>query len=321
MEQRFLITGFSGFVARHFCDMLERKAKPGIEVMGIDLAYPAYDLKAYKNIAVGFENVDLLDKDRLVKVCAKFKPDYVLHLASFSSVAYSWSFPEQSFVNNTNIFMNLASALRETDCECRILSVGSSEEYGIIKEEELPISEDHALNPKSPYAAARVSQELLSKVYNEGFGQQIVMTRSFNHIGPWQDTRFAVPSFVHKMLSMKNNGRKDTILKTGNINVIRDFVDVRDVCEAYYLLLLKGRTGDIYNICSGVGTRLSDMIKMLADEIGIEVTTVTDPKLLRAGDNPVIVGSNSKICDEIGWKPRYTIRQTLRDIIEAMESE
>ncbi len=311
-----MITGFSGFVSRHFLSYLAAE-RIDIKVVGMDVKPPCFD---YESImpkdSIEFRIVDLLDFDLLQGILEEYKPDMILHLASYSSVAYSWKNPTESFKNNTNIFLNLLTAVQKACPECRILSIGSSEEYGRIGNDDVPIKERLKLNPISPYAVARVSQELMSKVYVDSYGLNIVLTRSFNHIGPWQDGRFAVPGFALRILDIKNSGKKKGVIKTGDLSVVRDFIDVRDVVRAYWILLNKGRVGEIYNICSGRGIALSEIVIKLAEIIGVEVTTEVDPEYLRPNDNPVIIGENYKIKSEFGWKPEIDIEITLRDLVD-----
>ncbi|MCM1237691.1 MAG: GDP-mannose 4,6-dehydratase [Ruminococcus flavefaciens] len=245
-----------------------------------------------------------------------FQPDYIVHLASFSSVAYSWKHPIECFQNNTNIFLNIIEVVQELNIKCRVLSVGSSEEYGNVSESDLPLREDSNLLPCSPYAVARVAQEMLSRVYADSYGIDIIMTRSFNHIGPWQDTRFVIPGFISRMLKIKNAGKSRGMIETGDLSIIRDFVDVRDVVRAYYDLLLYGKSGEMYNVCSGVGNKLSDIVSLIADMLEIEVDTAVNPDFVRLNDNHVIVGSNEKINRDIGWKPMILIDTTIRDMID-----
>ena len=174
------------------------------------------------------------------------------------------------------------------------------------------------LQPISPYAVARVSQEMLSKVFVDSYHLDIVLTRSFNHIGPWQDERFVVPSFIRRILDIKKNGDVKGIIEAGDTTIVRDFVDVRDVVNAYYMLLMNGTPGEIYNVCSGNQITLSDIIDQIAEIVGIEVTTRVNPEFLRPNDNCVIVGSHDKITKELGWKPQITREQTLRDMIKEM---
>lgn len=317
-KKRFLITGFSGFVGRHFLHYLYEKEEE-MDIMGIDIQKPAFNFSLYSDrLDIQFLEVNLLDGVKLKSVLNQFKPQYILHLASFSSVAFSWRCPEESFVNNTNIFLNLTSALKELNFPCRILSIGSSEEYGDVSVKDLPLKEEMRLQPISPYAVARVSQEMLSKVFVDSYHLDIVLTRSFNHIGPWQDERFVVPSFIRRILDIKKNGDVKGIIEAGDTTIVRDFVDVRDVVNAYYMLLMNGTPGEIYNVCSGNQITLSDIIDQIAEIVGIEVTTRVNPDFVRPNDNCVIVGSHDKITKELGWKPQITREQTLRDMIEEM---
>ena len=256
-----------------------------------------------------------MDKEALKVALETFNPDYILHLAALSSVAYSWKYPTESFMNNSNIFLNLIDAIREVNPECRILSVGSSEEYGNVSRSELPLKESQRVNPVSPYAVARVSQELMSKVYVKAYGMNVIMTRSFNHIGPRQDDRFVIPSFIKRIIDIKNNGKTKGEIETGDTTIIRDFVDVRDVVRAYYMLLTEGTPGEIYNICSGNAYKLSDIIDCIATEVGVKVTTRVNPEFVRPDDNKEIVGSAYKLEVELGWKPEIDIKDTLRVMI------
>ena len=283
--------------------------------MGVDIINPDFDLDRLRHVCCDFQQMDLLDRDGIEKLFFQFQPDYILHLASFSSVAYSWINPVSSFQNNTNIFLNVLEAVRVLNTRPRILSVGSSEEYGDLSEINWVFREEDALNPISPYAVARVSQEMLSKVYIKGYGLDVVMTRSFNHIGPGQKDIFVIASFAKRLLELKRKGVVSPKLMTGDISLVRDFVDVRDVVRAYDGLLKKGRKGEIYNICGGVGFSLRDIIEQLASILGMEVDIETDKGLLRPSDNKAIVGSNEKIKRDIGWTPEIPLQRSLEDVI------
>lgn len=313
--KKIAITGASGFVAGHFLDYLYDN-NIECEVLGLDIGSPRIDLEKYADrISIKFKIIDLMDKAALETIMQEFQPDYLLHLAAFSSVAYSWKHPSESFTNNSNIFLNLVDVIREVKPECRVLSVGSSEEYGNVERSDLPLKESQRINPVSPYAVARVSQELMSKVYVKAFGMNVIMTRSFNHIGPRQDDRFVVPSFIKRILDIKKAGLKEGEIETGNTTIIRDFVDVRDVVRAYYMLLENGTPGEIYNICSGKAMALSEIIDCVAEDVGVKITTRVNPEFVRPDDNREIVGSSYKIEAEFGWKAERDIRDTLHDMV------
>lgn len=311
---KILITGFNGFVSTHFLTLLNQ-LEPGSEVLGVDKTPPGFDFTSYNNLRIFYANIDLLDKKLTGEMLENFQPEYILHLASVSSVAQSWQQPMESFVNNTNIFLNLAEQVRTQKLSCRILSIGSSEEFGEVREDQLPLTEEHPLKPVSPYAVARVSQEMLSKVYADGFSMDIVMTRSFNHIGPGQKDAFVIASFAKQLVQLAKNNHGVKKMITGDLSVVRDFVDVRDVVKAYYLLLKKGSKGEIYNICSGKGIVLKDVIAAMSRILNIQIETETNPSLIRPNENKKIIGSYKKIQTELGWQPEISLEKSLEDII------
>ncbi len=317
---RLLITGFTGFVSQHFLTLLN-KEEPGSVVLGIDKNSPDFNFSDFTNLTISFENIDLLNRSATDKIIDSFQPEYVLHLASVSSVAQSWHTPLDSFVNNTNIFLNLVEQIRLKKFSCRILSVGSSEEFGEVTEKELPLTEEHPLKPLSPYAVARVSQEMLSKIYADGYSMDIVMTRSFNHIGPGQRDVFVISSFAKQLVHLAKDKLANKTITTGNLAVIRDFVDVRDVVRAYYLLLKSGRRGEVYNICSGKGIVLKDIISTMSELLGIHVDTIVNPELIRPNENKKVIGSYHKIKEELGWHPEIDITKSLSDIIQYWQSK
>ena len=314
-KEKILITGFSGFVSKHFLDYLEAN-KINAEVLGIDINDNiTFDYNNFLSINCNFQKVDLLNKNTVTKVITEFEPNYILHLASYSSVALSWKLPVESFTNNTNIFLNLIETVRLSGIDCRILSIGSSEEYGNAEESNIYLTEEHVLNPISPYAVARVSQEMLSKIYTNSYGMDIIMTRSFNHIGTHQKDIFVIPSFIKKMIALKNEANPVKELTTGDTSIIRDFVDVRSVVEAYYLLFKKGKKGEIYNICNGEGISLNQIIETISSILNIKVIQKIDTNLVRPNDNKVIIGSNEKIKRDTGWTNKYSLEESLKDIV------
>jgi len=309
-----LITGFSGFVARYFVEYLENSGNNCI-IKGLDFHNPDFRFDHYKNVKVSFEKIDLLSKDQTEYVIYEFQPNHILHLASCSSVAYSWKEPVQSFLNNTNIYLNVLDAARKLNIASRILSIGSSEEYGNVDVEDLPLKEGSRLNPASPYAVARMSQELLSKVYIDGYGLDIILTRSFNHIGPMQRSTFVVSSLANQLVEIKKSGKSKANIVMGDVSVVRDFTDVRDVVRAYYLLLKEGKKGHVYNVCSGIGVSIKDVIQMMEKQLNIEVDISIDQGLIRPTENKNIIGSNEKIKMELGWQNNIPLEQSLKDII------
>jgi len=317
---KLLITGFSGFVSAHFLELLNR-IEPGSEILGIDKNVPDFNFSSYPNLKIQFRSVDLLDRNSLEQILVPFRAEYILHLASISSVAKSWQTPIDSFVNNTNIFLNLVELIRIRNISCRLLSIGSSEEFGQVYEKELPLTEEHPLRPLSPYAVARVSQEMLSKVYADGFLQDIIITRSFNHIGPGQRDIFVISSFAKQLVLLSRGEKEVNKIVAGNLSIIRDFIDVRDVVKAYYLLFKEGRKGEIYNICSGHGVILEDIIYKMSELLGMKIQIEVDPQLIRPNDNKKIIGSYQKIKNELGWTPEISIEKSLSDVIQYWQTK
>ena len=313
--KKYLITGYSGFVSHHFLNYLESRQE-ACSVLGVDINEPVFDIHSYKYVQNTFKKINLLDKAEVDEILQSYLPDYILHLASYSSVANSWKNPVMSFVNNTNIFLNLADQVRLENLSCRILSIGSSEEYGKVNTESLPLHEQLPTNPVSPYAVARVSQEMLSQIYAKSYGLDIVLTRSFNHIGPEQSEVFAISSFAKKMIDIKYHPSANKTITVGDIDIIRDFVDVRDVVKAYFLLLQNGEKGEIYNICSGMGISLKNVLEKMMAILQIDLEIVVDKQLIRPADNQIIIGSNSKIKKKIGWQPEITLEKSLIDLLD-----
>ena len=309
---RIMITGISGFVAQHFLHYLYENDVEA-EVFGLDISVPRYDVSKFSpKLKITFQTIDMLDSLAVRGAVFLFKPEYIIHLASYSSVAYSWKHPGDSFINNTNIFLNLMEAVEYSDLKCRILSVGSSEEYGNVTDDMIPLKETDMLNPVSPYAIARVSQEM----YSQSYGFDIIMTRSFNHIGPHQDVRFAIPSFVKRIREIKISGHDRGTIETGDLSVIRDFTDVRDVVRAYHMLLMKGKKSEVYNVCSEKGVKLSEIIDMIAQELGVHVDCVVNQDLVRPNECRIIIGSNRKIKEEIGWTPEIQLADTIKELVQ-----
>ncbi len=307
---KYLITGVNGFVGQYFCSYLKEK-EPTSQIFGVDLLLSAEGLSDH------FLQLDLKDKAKVFSIIKEYRPDYIVHLAALSSVAESWKAPATSVLNNTSAFLNLVDAVRQADLSTRILSVGSSEEYGIY---DIPIKEYFHLHPKNPYAVARVEQEYLAKLYVDYFDIDIVMTRSFNHIGPKQSKHFVIPSIISGFIDILKS-RSDNVLSVGNIDVVRDFLDVRDVVRAYYQILKFGQKREVYNVCSGVGTKLSEIIELISMKMNIFPKIYVDPLKLRVNDILFVVGDNSKLKQELDWKAKISLDTTISDMIEGYKNE
>jgi len=309
---RILITGCNGFVARYFVDYF-RANKIVADFMGVDVA------ESCSMDGISYSQMDLMDLESIKKVLLAYKPTHIAHFASVSSVSQSWERPVESFTNNTNIFLNIVEAVRKLGLSPRILSIGSSEEYGNYPQHALPLKEYYQLRPCNPYAIARVAQEMISKLYADSYDLEVMMTRSFNHIGPGQREIFAIPSFIRQMLDAKAENR--TVVSVGNIDIVRDFLDVRDVVDAYYKILFFGRKGDVYNVCRGMGYKLSDIIQQIATIIEFSPELIVDPTKVRPTDNQIIIGDSSKLMTVLNWRPVIPLETSLRQTIAHMAKE
>ena len=299
----FLITGSNGFVGKHLIQKLSSK---GSDVFAL------YRNKLDSKVdGVLYKKIDLNNVQSLKKYLNQFKPKNIIHLAADSSVAFSWEHPIKSFNNNMNIYLNLIDAVRQSKINPIILSIGSSEVYGKVEKGCIPLKENNKLNPINPYSVARVSQELISDVYCKAYGLTIIKTRSFNHLGVGQDSRFFVPSVIKQLLEIKSSN-----LKLGNLDIIRDFLDVEDVVDAYLDLIKYGITGEVYNVCSGTGYSLNKIVKNVMNITNIKKPIILNKSKIRPVDNPIIVGDNSKLRLLNNWKPKIDLDLSIKKMIE-----
>ncbi len=308
----YLITGAAGFVGRHLIAHITRD-EPHSFIYAADILDEPEWMREYSNLS--YKLINLLDREAVEAQIQKVAPQRIIHLASFSSVAYSWDHPSDSFLNNSLIFINLIEALKKASSPFSLLSIGSSEEYGNVPVADIPLSETHPLNATSPYAAARISQEMLSRVFAQGYGMSIMMTRSFNHIGPFQRDSFIVPSLVRQFVEAQELGQKSVELQVGDIEVVRDFTDVRDVVKAYLRIFEYGKSGEVYNVCSGKGILIRDLIQGIADITKMSYTIHKDMARVRPTENRIVVGSNKKLTEQCRWRPEIDIGDSLKDTI------
>ena len=312
---KILVTGISGFVARHFIEFLSKTGE-NYTVAGIYFRNkPEFSETEFPRVHCTFHQLNLTGKIKLKKLLIEFQPDYIIHLASKSSVAYSWLHPSDSITENNGIFLNLLEHIRVLNLKCRLLSIGSSEEYGIVREDALPLKESQCTIPVNPYGASRVLQHIMGNIYCHNFDIDIIHTRSFNHIGPYQGENFVISGFAKQIVEQLKEGHNKISLSVGDTDVVRDFTDVRDVVRAYYDLLLRGKKGSTYNICSNKGFILKDVINTLAKITNTQITWNINQNKFRPSENKKIIGSYDKIKSEIGWEPTITIEKSLTDLL------
>ena len=255
--------------------------------------------------------VDIRRADEVRSVVRNVRPAHIYHLAGVSAVDVSWSDPRLTFEVNVLGALNVFEAAMNLPSPPRILNVSTSQVYA---SSATILTENSRLDPDNPYAASKAMAELLRVQYRKSAGGGIITARSFNHTGPGQMPNFVLPSMAKQFAEMEA-GLRPPKLTVGNIEVMRDFTDVRDVVAAYFALLEKGRTGEVYNVCSGSAVRLSDVIAKFEAISGMAIQIDVDPQRLRSNEIPAVFGDATKIRTETGWNPEIPLETTLRDLL------
>lgn len=291
---RVLVTGSRGFVGPWLISHLEESGDEALELPEVS---------------------DIRDLEGLRAAMAAAEPDAVCHLAALSSVRDSWDDPSGTFVVNALGTLNVCNAAAALDPAPRVLLVSSAEVYGRVGPERLPVNEEHPFAPVTPYAASKVSAEMVALQAWLGRGLEVVRARPFNHTGPGQSETFVIPTLASQV-AQAARGELERIT-TGNLEVSRDITDVRDVVRAYRSLLLHGEPGGVYNVCRGEAFVLSGLLHRLMEIAGVDVPVWVDPSRARPADVPKQVGDPSRIRALCGWKPELSIDQTLTDVLSA----
>lgn len=301
---RWLVTGANGFVGGHLVASL---AAEGERVFG--LVRPGTPREG----AFSPLDADLLDAAAVERAVIAAAPDRVVHLAAQSSAKDSWADAEGTLRVNVLGLLNLLEAVRRAGLAPRTLVVGSSEEYGAVSG-DAPIGEDTPLRPSSPYAVSKVAQGYLALQHHVAYRLPVVRTRTFNHTGPGRGAGFAESSFARQIAEIEA-GRREPVIRVGNLEAVRDMGDVRDVVRAYRLLLERGEAGEVYNVCTGQGVRIGDVLARLLASSSARVEVRSDPSLLRPVDVPVLVGDASRLERATGWRPEIPLERTLGDLL------
>ncbi len=310
--ERVLVTGSSGFVGQTLVPML---LEEGFEVWGADRSSGGETFPGKK-----FLEFDLSDTEDIDSLLAEAAPDFIVHLAALSSAGRSFEEPSKTIEANMLPALRLLEVLRKKGMKCRLLAIGSADEYGPVNGADLPISEDVDPNPVNPYALSKLLQEKCCLLYAALYHVDVVLTRSFNHTGPGQTDTFVLPSFARQVVEIKR-GWREPVISTGDSEVCRDFLDVRDAAAAYMALLRRGASGRIYNVCSGRSYKLKDLLNRLCKIAGVNPAIKTAAGKLRPSETRQLVGSNSRIQQDTGWCPRFDIDKTLRSLVEFWEKE
>jgi GDP-4-dehydro-6-deoxy-D-mannose reductase len=311
--RRVLVTGVTGFAGSHLVDyMLERG---DAEIFGIQRWRSRTENIEHFVDRISILECDLRDASSVRDTLEKVRPDWIFHLAAQSFVPTSWIAPTESLMTNVLGQLNIFEAVRRLGLSCRIQLACSSEEYGMVYENELPIRETNPLRPLSPYAVSKVTQDYLGYQYWMSWKVDSVRTRGFNHEGPRRGPVFVASDFAKQIADIEK-GRRAPVLHVGNLDARRDFTDVRDMVRAYWLALEKCEPGEVYNICSGSAWRIGDLLERLLAMAKTKIEVKQDPARLRPSDVPVLLGDYSKFHAATGWKPTIPFEQTLADMLD-----
>jgi len=310
---RILITGITGFVGSHLAEYALAK---GAQVYGADRWRSKTENIDHIKHRLNLIESNLRDLSSVHNLLETTKPDWIFHLAAQSFVATSWHAPTETLHNNIISQVNLLEALRVQRLKVRFLVVGSSEEYGLVYEDELPIKETNPLRPLSPYAVSKVAQDLMGYQYFKSYGLQIIRARAFNHEGPRRGEVFVTSNFS-KQIAEIEAGLREPVVCVGNLAARRDYSDVRDILRGYWLLLERGEPGEVYNLCSGKEWSIQQVLNFLLAQSKVsKISVKEDPARLRPSDVPTLVGDSSKIEKAVGWRTEIPFEQTLRDLLD-----
>jgi GDP-4-dehydro-6-deoxy-D-mannose reductase len=255
--------------------------------------------------------------EQAIEACV---PDYVIHLAAQSYVPQSFADQKTTYDINFYGTYNILSALKKNGFGGRFLFVSTGDVYGLVDSNELPVNEDNKIRPRNPYSVSKVAAEALCYQWSQTEKFEILIVRPFNHIGPGQSEKFVVSSFAKQVVEIKN-AKKEPFISVGDIEVTRDFTDVRDIVQAYDLLLDKGRNGEIYNVCSGKEYKIGSILMQLIELAGIDAEIKVDESKLRYSEQRRMQGSYEKLTKETKWKPEIELKTSLNDILKYWEKQ
>jgi GDP-4-dehydro-6-deoxy-D-mannose reductase len=316
-----LITGIAGFVGSHLAEYLAAhfpeltlygSARNSVVEENPNLAHlPPHRLKLFE--------VDLADFPALKHLIADLSPDYVFHLAARSHVAPSFKDPATTLLNNIKATLNLFEALRAAGIEkhCKVLNAGSSDQYGKIEPQELPIKESQPFRPTNPYAVSKISQEMLGYQYHQAYTMPIYLTRGFNQIGRRQNPELALSAFA-RQIAQAEAGLIEPVIRVGNLSATRDYTDVRDIVRACWLAVSHPncQPGQPYNLCSGKDWQMSALLNMMLEQARVVLEVQSDPAKMRPADIMAIRGDYSLFHAATGWQPTISLAESIHELLD-----
>ncbi len=310
---RVLITGITGFAGSFLAE--PALAQEDVEVVGVGLPQAGPGHAGHLLHRLRLFQGSLNDRGFAAEVIAAARPDRVFHLAAQAAPARSFADPGDTLMTNILGQVNLFEECLAQHLDPVLLVIGSGDEYGLVRPEDLPIAESTPFRPTSPYAVSKIAQDLLGLQYFLSHRLRCVRVRPFNHIGPRQSDAFVVASFARQVAEAEA-GLTPPVIRVGNLEPARDFTDVRDMVRAYWIAAERGQAGDVYNIGSGRAHRIGDILTALVAMSRAPLTVEVDPARLRPTDVQVTICDAGKFMRATGWRPVIAIEQTLRDVLD-----
>lgn len=309
---RVLITGLTGPVGSFLADHL--LTIPGLELHAFKRWRSDPRPIAHLHGRVTIHEGDIEDPFAVDRAVAAARPERVFHLAAQSYPSASWEAPIHTMRTNVEGTLNLLEAVRRHTPQARVHIAGTSAEYGFVRPDEVPISESHPLRPGSPYGVSKVAAELSGLQYHDNFGLHVLVTRSFNHVGPRQGDRCSIQTFCQQAAAIEAGLQEPTLL-VGNLEPRRDFTHTRDVARALWLLIERGEPGQVYNLCSGRATRIGEIVQMVVERARVPIEVRVDPARLRPSDEPILMGDNSRLRAATGWEPTIGVPEIVDELL------
>lgn len=318
-QPKILITGGEGFVGSHLVEQLLANTKAELHLT----TYSAKESYVRQLVSPDqIHQLDLTDQAATFELIRTLQPDQIYHLAALSAVGSSFGRVKVVLENNTQLQLNLLEAVRQFQPQARILVIGSAMEYDLTHSYEdfspKAITETYPLGPVSPYAISKSLQDFLGYSYAKSYQLDIIRVRPFNHIGERQNDEFVVPAFAKQLVAIERGEQQS--LKVGNLEAIRDFTDVKDMVKAYQLLMEQGQTAEVYNIGSGQGQSIQQVLDLLIELSQAEVKIEQDQNRLRPSDVPIAIANPAKI-KQLGWQPEIELKATLKRILDYWRSQ
>jgi len=305
---KVFISGATGFVGCHLIDLL---SSPKYEIYGTSFPAKPEAGAGEKNIFY----LDIRSEKDVFGAIKRTQPDWVFHLAAISNVKHSWEKRRETLETNLMGTFYMFEAVRKFSSQARVLFISSSDVYGILSPKENVFKEEDSFQVVNPYAFSKVSGEILSEFYVLIENLDVVIARSFPHTGPGQSPDFVCSDWASQIARIEK-GLAEPVIKVGNLNVKRDFTDVRDVVRAYILLMEKGIRGEVYNVCSGGAVSLREILDLLLSFSSKKIKVQVDSTKLRKADIPLLLGDYKKIKEETSWEPEIPLKQSLHDLLE-----